>query len=77
MTSPDQLIIGRALRVLRARAGLRQEDVASRAGTSSTYVSRLESGQRDIRLTTLLRLLDALGADLHQLADAIAEVEKP
>jgi transcriptional regulator with XRE-family HTH domain len=40
-------------------------------GTSSTYLSRLEAGQRDIRLSTVLRLLDALDTDLRQLADAI------
>jgi HTH-type transcriptional regulator/antitoxin HipB len=71
MTSPDQQAVGRALRELRKRAGLTQEQVAERMGTSSTYLSRLEAGQRDIRLSTVLRLLDALGADLRQLADAI------
>jgi predicted transcriptional regulator len=40
-------------------------------GTSSTYLSRLEAGQRDIRLSTILRLLDAVHSDLRQLADAI------
>lgn len=72
MTSPDQQAVGRALRALRKRAGLTQEQVAERMGTSSTYLSRLEAGQRDIRLSTLLRLLVALGADLRQLSDAIA-----
>ena len=71
MTSPDQQAVGRALRELRKRAGLTQEQVAERMGTSSTYLSRLEAGQRDIRLSTLLRLLAALGADLRQLSDAI------
>lgn len=71
MASPDQHAVGLALRELRKRAGLTQEQVAERMGTSSTYLSRLEAGQRDIRLSTILRLLDALGADLHQLADAI------
>jgi HTH-type transcriptional regulator/antitoxin HipB len=71
MTSPDQQAVGRALRELRKRAGLTQEQVAARMGTSSTYLSRLEAGQRDIRFSTILRLLDAVGADLHQLADAI------
>jgi HTH-type transcriptional regulator / antitoxin HipB len=61
----------RALRELRKRAGLTQEQVAERMGTSSTYLLRLEAEQRDIRLSTILRLLDALGADLHQLAYAI------
>jgi HTH-type transcriptional regulator / antitoxin HipB len=72
MTSPDQQAVGRALRELRKRAGLTQEQVAERMGTSSTYLSRLEAGQRDIRLSTVLRLLDAIGADLRQLSDAIA-----
>jgi HTH-type transcriptional regulator/antitoxin HipB len=71
MTSPDQRAVGRALRELRKRAGLTQEQVAERMGTSSTYLSRLEAGQRDIRLSTVLRLLDALGSDLNQFADAI------
>jgi transcriptional regulator with XRE-family HTH domain len=76
MTTLDQVILGRALRDLRARAELTQADMAARAETSNTYVSRLEIGQRDIRWSTVLRLLNALDADLHQLADAIAEVEK-
>jgi transcriptional regulator with XRE-family HTH domain len=71
MTSPDQRAVGRALRELRKRAGLTQEQVAEQMGTSSTYLSRLEAGQRDIRLSTVLRLLDAVGTDLHQLADAL------
>jgi XRE family transcriptional regulator, fatty acid utilization regulator len=75
MTTSDQIILGRALRDLRARAGLTQADLAARAETSNTYVSRLEIGQRDIRWSTVMRLLYALHADLHRLADAIAEVE--
>ena len=72
MASPDQRAVGQALRELRKRAGLTQEQVAERMGTSSTYLSRLEAGQRDIRFSTVLRLLDALNADLHQLADGMA-----
>jgi transcriptional regulator with XRE-family HTH domain len=75
MTTSDQIILGRGLRDLRARAGLTQAELAVRAETSNTYVSRLEIGQRDIRWSTVMRLLDALDADLYQLADAIAEVE--
>ena len=71
MASPDQHAVGLALRELRKRAGLTQEQVAERMGTSSTYLSRLEAGQRDIRLSTILRLLDALGTGLHRLADVI------
>jgi transcriptional regulator with XRE-family HTH domain len=76
MTTSDQITLGHGLRDLRARSGITQAELAARAGTSNTYVSRLEIGQRDIRWSTVLRLLDALDADLHQLANAIAEVEK-
>ncbi len=72
----DHRILGRALRELRDQAGLKQEEVATRAGIGITYVSQLENGHRGARWHTLRRLLHALEADLHQLADAIAEVEK-
>jgi hypothetical protein len=39
-------------------------------------VSNIEGGRRDARWSTIVRLLHALGADLHQLADAVVEVEK-
>ena len=55
-------------------AGLAQ--VAGHARVDAPYLSRVESGERDLRWSTVLRLLDALGADLTQLADAVAEVEK-
>jgi HTH-type transcriptional regulator/antitoxin HipB len=71
MTSPDQQAVGRAIRELRKRAGLTQEQVAERMGTSGTYLSRLEAGQRDVRLSTLLRLLEGIGADLYQLASVL------
>jgi transcriptional regulator with XRE-family HTH domain len=72
----DHRILGRALRKLRDQAGLRQEELAARAGIGVTYVSQLENGHRGARWHTLRRLLRALGANLHQLADAVAEVEK-
>ena len=72
----DHRILGRALRQLRDQAGLRQEELAARAGIGVTYVSQLENGHRGARWHTLRRLLRALGADLHQLADAVADIEK-
>jgi transcriptional regulator with XRE-family HTH domain len=71
----DRRILGRALLLLRDQAGLRQEEVATRAGIGVTYVSQLENGHRGARWHTIRRLLDALGADLHELADAVDAVE--
>ncbi len=60
-------------RILRARAGLTQEELAVRAEITAPYISRVEGGWRDIRWSTLQRLLIALGADMRQLADVIDE----
>jgi transcriptional regulator with XRE-family HTH domain len=72
----DQLLLGRALLALRKRTGMTQSEVAERAGTDDTHVSRVERGLFDVRWTTFRRLLEALGADMHQLADALLEVEQ-
>jgi predicted transcriptional regulator len=44
--------------------GLSQTEVAARMGTSQSAVARLESGDADVRLSTLERYAAALG---HQL----------
>jgi transcriptional regulator with XRE-family HTH domain len=76
MTTTVTTALGRGLRELRIRADLTQAQVAANASVDAPYLSRVESGDRDLRWSTVLRLLDALGADLHQLADAIADVKR-
>jgi transcriptional regulator with XRE-family HTH domain len=72
----DHKILGRALRKLRTRAGLTQEELGARADIGVSYLSQLENGHRGVGWHSVTRLLDGIGADLHQLADAIAEVER-
>lgn len=48
----------------RAELGLSQTEVAARMGTSQSAVARLESGDADIRLSTLERYAAALGVQL-------------
>ena len=45
----------------RLEAGLSQTEVAARMGTSQSAVARLESGQLDVRLSTLERYAAAVG----------------
>jgi predicted transcriptional regulator len=45
--------------------------LAARADLTAPYLPRVEGGWRDIRWSTLKRLLAALDADLRQLADVI------
>ena len=50
-----------ALTATRLELGLSQTEVAARMGTSQSAVARLESGDADIRLSTLERYAAALG----------------
>ena len=49
---------------LRQERGLSQTEVAARMGTSQSAVARLESGDADVRLSTLERYAAALGQHL-------------
>lgn len=61
----DRLRIGRSLRAIRIRLGLRQADVAERAGVSRSFISKLERGQfRGTDIARVEAVCQALGADL-------------
>ena len=59
---PVQLI-GR-LSELRRSQRLSQTEVAARMGTSQSALARLESGQADVRVSTLARYAAALDVDI-------------
>jgi len=62
----DALRFGRALRVVRRRARLRQADVAARANTSRSTVSRIELGRVGrVPFATLRQVGAALEADVE------------
>ena len=49
----------------RKERGLSQADLAELVGTTQSAIARLESGGRPPRIDTLLRIANALDADLH------------
>ena len=50
---------GENVRRIRHERGWTQEDLSARTGLAVVQISRIERGKREIRLTTLIRLLDA------------------
>lgn len=50
---------------LRHAHGLTQGDLARRTGTHQSRISKVESGEHDIRLATLVQIADALDADVE------------
>jgi transcriptional regulator with XRE-family HTH domain len=51
---------GQNVRRARLARGWTQEDLAHKTGLATVQVSRIERGRREVRLTTILRLLRAL-----------------
>jgi len=49
----------------RKERGLSQSELAALVGTTQSAIARLESGGRPPRIDTLLRIANALDADLH------------
>lgn len=57
--------LGVMLQELRKEKGLTQEELAEKCGTTKNYISRIENDASDIRLSTLIRIIqDGLGAHL-------------
>ena len=57
----------------RRAAGLSQTEVAARMGTSQSAVARLETGDADVRVSTLERYAAAIGSQLAWQARAKAD----
>ena len=58
---------GKQLQQLRTRRSLTQEQLAVTAGLSRTFLTRLELGQHDPSLSTLVRLAKALRVSVTEL----------
>ncbi len=75
MPDPEYLALGRALAVLRHRAGLTQVEAGQAVDVGSTYISAVERGHKGMSWKTLNALLRAYGATLRDLADEIERGE--
>jgi HTH-type transcriptional regulator/antitoxin HipB len=58
--------LGVLIREARKNAKMTQHDLAERTGTKRTYISRIENDASDIRLSTLMRIVEVgLGGKLE------------
>jgi len=56
--------VGRMVAERRRQRGMSQQELAVLCGTTQSAIARLERGSRPPKLDTLLRIADALDADL-------------
>src|SRR3989442_8481941 len=68
--SAERRMLVADLTAQRRAAGLSQTEVAARMGTSQSAVARLETGDADVRVSTLERYAAAIGSQLAWQARA-------
>ncbi len=58
--------LGVLIQEMRERQNLTQEQLATKCGTTKSYISRIENDASDIRLSTLMRIIQkGLGGHLN------------
>ncbi len=67
----DALADLRAVRRLREERSLRQEELASRAGTTFGTVSRIESAKSAPAWWTMRKIAESLGVSLREMGAAV------
>lgn len=61
---------GKLIKTARIKAGLTQEQLAQRSGTSRFYISRLENNRTDVELSTIRKIVEAgLGKHLKLIIE--------
>ncbi len=51
-------MIGELIKEERRLAKMTQEELAAKAGTKKSYISRIENGNSDIQMTTLFKIIE-------------------
>ena len=54
----QMFIVGEMLKEARHEANLTQEQLAEKAGTKKSYISKIENGKGNIQLSTLIRIFE-------------------
>ncbi len=72
----EQRTLGHSLRRLRKARGLTQEELGKRARVNQRSISRIERGNNSPGWFLLRKLLRALDASLHSLAEMVEREER-
>lgn len=56
--SAQMFILSEMLKSARKEANLTQEQLADKAGTKKSYISKLENGKGNVQLSTLIRIFE-------------------
>lgn len=65
---------GAAVRAIRRRTGISQEELADRCGLHRTYISDVELGKRNVSLENIERLSHGLSVTIVELFEEVKKV---
>ena len=74
MTTNESIAFGQRLRELRVERGVSQDQLARATGIHLTAIGRFERGDREPRLTSILRLARGLGVPPGALLDPLVAI---
>lgn len=66
-------LVGQCLRDLRTKQRLTQEAVAEHLAGDQAFVSKVESGERGVKLGEIFAFADALGIETFEIIDALSK----
>lgn len=61
--------VGNRIKELRGKLGISQEELGFRSGVHRTYIASLEVGKRNISITTLEKIVNALEVSFSEFFD--------
>lgn len=61
-------VCGKCLARMRKEAGLTQVDLARTLGTPQSFISKIETGERSLRVYEQFEYAEALGLSIHDFA---------
>ena len=57
--------LGALIQEARVKKGLTQEQLAHKIGTNKSYISKVENDIKDVRISTLQKIIEGLGGHLN------------
>jgi HTH-type transcriptional regulator / antitoxin HipB len=63
--------LGALIQEARLKKGFTQEQLANKVGMNKSYISKVENNVKDIRFSTLQKIVDGLGGHLNFTIDAM------
>lgn len=74
---PNLIKIGKRIRALRKERGYSQEDFASAAQLGRSYAGRVERGEQNISMQSLIQIALTLKVELSELFPPLKELKRP